>query len=266
MMMNDANEPSVPLAPPEHPLPPGGFVPDLHLAGGFDVVSGLSIQSMPDPGKPTPPEYVLHGSPELGGVDPANPAPAAPNLAGVEGVPLSPVKPSVSPVITSDATSPDFASLHVPLQPYDLDAGMNYAYGAEFAADPLLPDLTEYRQPYGLDVHNLEGPGHPLFRPDPLLGDLLAYEVPAGATVVRDPLMPDPTVPDLQHPTLEPEVHMSMRPGDLAEEALQTMHLQPTYAQLDGVPYSQSFMDQSGTNTARRRHLDLLQSGLDAEG
>src|SRR5947209_17852267 len=73
---------------PQHPLPPGGRMPTLNLAGadGLNVASGYSIQSMPDPGKPEPYTPVLHGSPDMGGIDPQAPVPML-NLAGVEGVP-----------------------------------------------------------------------------------------------------------------------------------------------------------------------------------
>ena len=159
---------------------------------------------------------------------------------------------------------PDFS---VPaLKPGDLSTpGIALDVFGEFDADPAVPDLTEYSRPEGLDIHNLQGDGPAMFRPDPLLDDLLDYDVPGGASVQHDPTSPDPLVPDLQHPQLTPGVEMMSRPGDLAPEALDVMHAQLTYQQLDDVPYSQVFMDQSGMNTTRRRHMDLLMHGLDSE-
>ncbi len=133
----------------------------------------------------------------------------------------------------------------------------------EFDADPTVPDLTEYGRPPELDIHNLEGNGPAMFRPDPLLDDLLDDDVPGGASVQHDPTRPDPLVPDFQHPQLTPGIEMTGRPGELAPGALDTMHAQPMYQQLDDVPYSLVFMDQSGMNTKQRRHMDLLMHGLD---
>ena len=160
--------------------------------------------------------------------------------------------------------APDFS---VPaLKSPDLSApGIALDVFSEFDADPAVPDLTEYGRPPGLDIHNLQGDGPAMFRPDPLLDDLLDYDVPGGASVQHDPTRPDPLVPDLQQPQLAPDVEMTSRPGELAPEALDVMHTQLTYQQLDDVPYSQVFMDQSGMNTTRRRHMDLLMHGLDNE-
>ncbi len=81
-------------------------------------------------------------------MDSSNPSPPAPNLAGVGGGVDGPAD-SIQP----DYGQPDFASLNVGLQPYNLNAGINYAYGGEFNADPLVPDLTDYNKPYGLDFY-----------------------------------------------------------------------------------------------------------------
>ncbi len=258
-------------------------MPDLNLAGsdGFNIASGYSIQRQPDPGKPAPYIPELHGSPALGGVDPNAPVPVL-NLAGVEGVPPPSQLVRSMPDNTihlPDSDRPDFSQPALKLAAGNTPA-ITFEQRAEFAADPMLPDLDTYRQPYGLDIHNLAGvsnssllPGddspnplvQSLFKPDPLLADLLNYELPSGASVCRDPLAPDPLVPDLQQPQMFPDVVMRNRPGDLDPDALQQMHLQPLYKQLDGVPYAQVFMDQSGMNTTQRRHYDLLISGLDSE-
>lgn len=244
----------------QHPLPPGGQIPSLNLAGadGLNVASGLSIQSIPDPGKPAPYTPVLHGSPDMGGIDPQTPIPVL-NLAGVEGVP-SPsqlVRPAPSQINMPDFGEPDFSLPK--LQSYDLtEPGIDYASGSAYAPDPILPDMTEYRHPYGLDIRN------DLFTSDPLIGGRLDYEQPNGVTVSRDPQDPDPLLPDLQHPQLTQDVHMIERPGDLDPSALEQMHLSSIYQQLGTVPYNQVFMDQSGVNSTQRRHYDLLMRGLDA--
>lgn len=251
------------LPAPQYPLPPGGQLPALNLTGvdGFNVASGSSVQSMPDPGKPVPYIPVLHGSPTMGGIDPQTPIPTL-NLAGVEGVP-SPsqlVEPSPNQVNAPDFGKPDFSQPG--LQSYDLTApGINYSPSSAFAPDPMLPDLTEYRHPYGLDVYNQGSTD--LFMPDPLMGALLADNLPKGLTVVHNPQEPDALMPDLQHPQLTQDVHMTERPGDLASSALEQMHQSPIYQQFGTVPYNQVFMDQSGANSSQRRHYDLLMHGLD---
>jgi hypothetical protein len=127
------------------------------------------------------------------------------------------------------------------------------------------PDLTDYNKPVGLDVHNLVGTGPALFRPDPLVGDLINYDVPNGVDVLRDPLQPDPNLPDLQPDKMQlhPDVVMSQRPGDMDQSAIKAMHNDPTYGDQANVPYNRSFVDQSGVNTRRRRHFDLMMHGLD---
>lgn len=248
------------LVGPAYPLVPGGRVPELNLAGvdGFNVASGESIQHMPDPVAPAPVSFSVQGSPDLGGIDPRTPIPEL-NLAGVEGVP-SPVQlaqAEATSIHQPDFGTPDFAQPQ--LRPYDLtEPGITQVQNPLFASDPLLPDLNEYRQPYGLTFHNQST--DETFQPDPLLDDLLCYEVPSGVLVRRDVQAPDPLVPDLQHPQLTQDVHMQQRPGDLDANALQQVEMNPSYQALSDVPYGQVFLDQAGMNTARRRHYDLLLS------
>jgi hypothetical protein len=255
------------ITPPAHPLPPGGHMPDLNLAGsdGFNVASDQSIQSQPDPAKPVPYVPVLSGSPDLGGIDPAMPVPML-NLAGVEGVPTPAqlARPTTDNTIHQpDFGLPDFTQPE--LQPQGTaTSGISFEHQAAFSADPMLPDLTEYHRPYGLDIHNLNDDGNAIFRPDPLLSGLLDYEVPSGATISHDPLASDPLVPDLQQPQMALDVEMQERPGDLDPDALQQLHIQPLYQQLGGIPYNQVFMNQSGMNSRQRRHNDLLMGGLDS--
>ncbi len=246
------------LTGPVYPLMQGGRVPELNLAGadGFNVASGQSIQHTPDPVAPAPGPLHLQGSPELGGIDPQTPIPEL-NLAGVEGVPspMQLVRADSSQIHEPDFGLPDFT--HPELRPYDLtEPGITLGQNPLFASDPLLPDLDEYRHPYGLTIHN-QGAGE-TFKPDPLLDDLLHYDVPQGMEVRQDAQAPDPLLPDLQQPQLTQAVHMQQRPGDLDAHALQQLHM--AYQSLDDVPYEQVFMDQAGMNTSRRRHYDLLLS------
>jgi hypothetical protein len=209
-------------------------------------------QSLPVPYTP-----VLHGSPDMGGIDPQTPIPTL-NLAGVEGVP-SPsqlVRPAPNQVNMPDFGEPDFSQPE--LEPYDVTGpGINFADGSEFAPDPMLPDMTEYRHPYGLDIHD------DLFTPDLPTSVQFDYDQPSGLTVLHDPQDSDPLLPDLQQPQLTQEVHMIDRPGDLDPSALEQMHQSPAYQEFGTVPYNQVFMDQSGVNSTRRRHYDLLMRGLD---
>src|SRR5690348_15174881 len=126
-MTDTSNRQERNLSAPQHPLPPGGQMPSLNLAGADDlnVASGSSIQSMPDPGKPVPYTPVLHGNPDMGGIDPQTPIPVL-NLAGVEGVPPPSqlVRPDPNRVNMPDFGEPDFSRPE--LQPYDLtEPGIN---------------------------------------------------------------------------------------------------------------------------------------------
>ena len=221
-------------------------MPELNLAGadGFNVASGQSIQHMPDPIAPAPVSFSVQGNPELGGIDPQTPIPEL-NLAGVEGVP-SPMQLAQSGATSThqpDFAIPDFTQPE--LQPYDLaEPGITQVQNPLFASDPLLPDLNEYRRPYGLTFHN-QNDGE-IFKPDPPVDDLLHFEVPQGMAVRRDVQVPDPLLPDLQHPQLTQAIHMQQRPGDLDADALPQLHANPAYQTLSTVPYEQVFMDQAG--------------------
>ncbi len=249
---------------PAYPHVSGERMPELNLAGtdGFNVASGQSIQPMPDPVAPMPMPLTLQGSPELGGIDPQTPIPAL-NLAGVDGV------PSPAQLAQTDATQihePDFGLpdfMQPGLQPYDLTGpGITQFQNPLFASDPLLPDLDDYRQPYGLTIHKRATSE----LPDPPLDDLQRYHVPQGMTIQRDMQAPSPLIPDLQHPQLTQDIHMEQRPADLDSNALQQLHASPIYQQLNDAPYKEVFMDQAGMNTSHRRHYDLLLDGLEHTG
>ena len=96
--------PSNPAPSPAYPLPPGGQIPNLGLAVG--PAAGPGLQPMPDPGRPDPINYTLVGDPYMGGYEPSNPAPAAPNLAGVDGWP-----PPASSLVPSKRNSLPSAAL-----------------------------------------------------------------------------------------------------------------------------------------------------------
>jgi hypothetical protein len=258
---------------PAFPIPPGGSMPNLNLAGWPDQ-QGASVQPMPDPAKPDPINYTLTGDPTMGGYEPTNPTPPAPNLAGVDGwppspsslAPTSPMSPSSEiNAIQPQYTVPDFSQPE--LQPFGMSEpalGLNVA--AEFQPDPLIPAPTDYNHPYGLDVHNITGDTADLWRPDPVLQNLMQPDIPDGiSSVLRDLDQPDPLLPSLQNPQLTPSVHMTTRPGDLDPSALSTMAADPTAQSTSQVPYNQSFMDASGMNNTRRRHFDLMVNGLQSE-
>jgi hypothetical protein len=153
-----------------------------------------------------------------------------------------------------DMTMPD-------LRPYNLvEPGIEYVQGMECAPDSLIVDLNEYVRPYGLDFYNLNEEGANIFKPDPVMGEQGWGQDAQGMQVIDHALQVDPAMPDLQHPQLEQEVHMLTRPGDLAPDALRG---QPD--EVNAVPYEQSFMDQDGMNTTRRRHMDLLLRGLEEQ-
>jgi hypothetical protein len=240
---------------PAYPNPPGGQTPDLQLAQ-WPNMSGASFQPMPDPGKPDPMDYALVGDPCMGGVDPSNSTPPAPNLAGADGWPL----PSYNP----DMYQPDYGmpdGSEPVLKTANLaDDGISFEPRAEYEPDPMNPDLTSYNQPYGLTIHNPTVAD--LYKPDPVTGDLSQPDIPGGIVTLRDPFAPDPLVPDLQNPQLSQDVHMVGRPGEMADDAVTSMKNDPLMQSALAVPYEQSFSDGSGMNTTRRRHLDLMAHGL----
>lgn len=248
------------LQGPGYPMPPGGNVPDLNLAGtdGWNVASGSSIQPpTPTPEKVIPAIPELSGSPAMGGIDPGNTIPDL-NLAGVDGVPTPDVvaRPNTAAVgIAPDFHVPDF---HVPgLAQGDL-TGPGIEKRDEYAPDPSLPDLRAFSHPHSLDIHT--GPN--VLMVDPSVNDLLHYDQPNGLSVNRDPLMPDPMVPDLQHPDLTQQVHMLNRPGDLDPSALAVMDGSKTAQLIAGKDYPEVQMDQRGYNNTRARHMSLLMDGL----
>ncbi|HLL80078.1 MAG TPA: hypothetical protein VKT25_11290 [Ktedonobacteraceae bacterium] len=154
--------------------------------------------------------------------------------------------------------APDF---DVPsLKPYDL-TGPGIDALAPLQPDPQTGDLLQFARPLGLDIYAASDTPMQF---DPFAPDLDDHDRPAGLAM-PGPLMIDPALPDLQSPTLTQQIEMPARPADLAPGALATMHGGETYRQLDDEPYRQVYMDATGVNSTRRRHMDLLMRGLDDE-
>jgi len=187
---------------PQHPVPPGGRMPDLGLAE-FNVASGSSIQAMPDIPKPTVVWPALSGSTEMLGHDPTNPVPAAPNLAGRDGIPTSPAG-----MHGPDYGQPDWGSLNQSLQPGDFSNPVAADYRPENSTEPYSPTGTGYNHPTGLDIQT-----NP-FAVDPVLSSYGTTDLPSGLNAISSPQANDPHLPDLQNPMIGLPVQMKERPGD----------------------------------------------------
>ena len=130
-----------------------------------------------------------------------------------------------------------------------------------FAADPSLPGIHSYNDPYGVDVM-----ADPIGTQDPLLSGLFGYDQPASLAIITDERAKDSLQPDLTPAPEEIQPEMSEeRPGNLAADALQLLHLDDTYQQLHSKHYPEIFMDQRGVNNVRSRHMSLLVQGLECE-
>ena len=205
------------------------------------------------------------------GLDPARPFYDL-NLAGSQGVPLP------QTLVQANSTPPtlllpDFGTqdYEVPtVQPYDLTSpGITYL--PEFAPDPALPTLEEYTHPYDLDISTQGMSVNPQLEHDiPTPADIAASLYPGLGfstlevhSAVTDT---DPSVPDLQHPDLTPQVQMSPdeRPGNLSTDALDVLHSTGSYQQAAEATYPASWMDSRGVNSTRTRHMSLLNDGLEA--
>jgi hypothetical protein len=160
-----------------------------------------------------------------------------------------------------DAHTPDFIFPSVDvlrLLSYDLQLpAIDYRQGA---ANQHL-DGNEHDQTEGLDVVRTTDSSAVC----PGLTDAEVESLPSMFWFVRQPLRQDPTLPVVVQ-QFELEVRMTERPGDLASGAIEMMHAGCDYQERENMPYAQSFQDQSGMHTSRRRHMDLLQHGLDEVG
>jgi hypothetical protein len=255
-----------PLMPPAYPAISGTRQPDLNLAGistpSTDLSGGNFTDATPPQRTAVPPfstddpQRDLH----LLGIDPETPYFEL-NLAG-DALPVPrPANLARAPVpeFPAGANAPTFRTQDyaVPLlRSYDL-TGPGIDAIAPLQPDPQVGDLLRYVQPLGLSIYPSGDASSELMLPD--LDD---YDRPAGL-VMPGALAADP--PDLQSPMLTQQVTMPDRPADLASDALDIMRDSATYRQLGDTPYREVFMDTSGMNTSRRRHLDLLMRGLDEE-
>lgn len=207
------------------------------------------------------------------GLDPSRPMYDL-NLAGVEGVPSPQVLQAVPPPITgafADSNKPEFG---VPdfsqpsLQPYDLTAP-GITHMPAFSADPALPDITAYNQPYDIDLLNTGLlPAAEYSQAVPTQAEVEASLYPGlgfdTLNITTSPQAINPLVSDLQHPALEQQVQRpaNERPGDLDPSALDVLHGTGSYQQTADKHYPASWMDQHGMNDTRARHMSLLTDGL----
>ena len=138
-----------------------------------------------------------------------------------------------------------------------------------FTRDPLLPDASAYMHPDTLDIHAQ------VTDIDPLLADDIPSQTDADASlfaglgfstlnVQSGMSATDPLLPSLQHPDTSAPLpdEEDGRPGDLDPSALDTLHQTASYQQIASHSYPQVWMDQSGMNSTRSRHLTLLDDGL----
>lgn len=196
----------------------------------------------------------------------------------IDGDPLSaPYRQTkASDTIPPDYAAPDFSI--PPLTPGDLGAP-NLAFMPEFTPDPMLPDLDAYAMPASVDVMNQQG-----IMPEP---DYVGHvpdqaEIDAGLDMqpglgftqlnaTHNATDDDPSVPDLQDPQLTPEPadtyppiidSEEQRPGQMASDAEAMLDESPDAAAVADKPYDTVYMDASGNNSRRTRHMDMLVQGL----
>ncbi|GHO98415.1 hypothetical protein KSF_084630 [Reticulibacter mediterranei] len=190
------------------------------------------------------------------------------NLAGSSGIPTPDqlVQRSLwdgpQPV---DYGTPDFS---VPtLQDGDL-TGAELNIIPAFTPDPTLPDLSTIPRPFAVNMSN--GMEVELVVAQDIPDDseidssLFAGAGFSGLSITRDIRQPDPSMPDLQHPQVQPQI-MNERPGDLDPDALDVMHTSAQYEQIRAKKYPAVQMDQQGMNNRRSRKFTLLMKGLDSE-
>ena len=252
--------------PPAYPSGAGQAQPDLHLAGVSTPQTDLSGGNFADS---TPPQNIAvpplssddpNGDIHMLGIDPSVNYFML-NLAGNE---LSIPSPAslAAPAAQAPVNAPTFTGPHFeapPNKPFDL-TGPGIDALPPMTPDPQVADLLHAAQPAGLMI--IAASSNPM-APDAMVPDFSDYDRPNGL-LMPGPLMVDPMQPDLQSPITTQQVIMPDRPGDLGDQAMQTMHMAVTYQQLDDVPYSEVFMNQDGMNNLRRRRFDLLMHGLDA--
>ncbi len=249
---------------PAYPSVAGQAMPDLNLAGVSTPQTSLAGGNFTGS---TPPQNI--DVPALSTDDPdgdINQLGIDPpvnyfelNLAGNALPVASPARLAMpTPPAQAQGNAPTFsgpfASVPV-IRAFDL-ASPGIDALAPFEPDPATGDLLQFDRPRGLFMLAASE--------FPMMPDLSLYDRPA-ALDMPGPLMVDPALPDLQHPTLDQQVEMQGRPGDLAPAALAMMHDLPAYQQLPAGSAKALWMAQQGNNQARERHLGMLMLGLDQE-
>jgi hypothetical protein len=261
--------PSPRPAPPPYPSAARQAMPGLNLAGVSTPQTSLAGGNFTDS---TPPQNIdvpalstddPDGDINQLGIDPAvnyfelNLAGNALPVASPAGLAM-PTPPAQAQGNAPTFSGP-FASVPV-IRAFDL-ASPGIDALAPFEPDLATGDLLQFDRPRGLFM--LAASEFPMM-PDPIMPDLSLYDRPAALNM-PGPLMVDPALPDLQHPTLDQQVEMQGRPGDLAPVALAMMHDMPAYQQLPAGSAKALWMAQQGNNQARERHLGMLMLGLDQE-
>ena len=261
-----------PVAPPAYPSAAGQASPDppdLNLAGVSTPMTSLAGGNFTDS---TPPQNTVvpplstddvNGDINQMGIDPAV-SYFELNLAG-NAIPVPGPEKLAMPAAPAQelANAPTFSGPFpaVPAtRPFDL-TGPGIDAIAPFEADSATGDLLQFDRPRG--VFMLAASEMPTMA-DPMAPDLALYDRPAGLEM-PGPLMVDPALPDLQHPTLDQAVEMPDRPGDLAPEALAMMRDLPAYAQLPDAHSKALWMAQQGNNSAHERRQGMLMLGLEQE-
>jgi hypothetical protein len=254
---------------PAYPSAAGQAMPDLNLAGVSTPMTGLAggnfTDSTPPQNTAVPPLSTddVDGDINQMGIDPSA-SYFELNLAG-NALPIPnpaklamPARPAQEPTNapTFSGPFPDVPST----RPFDL-TGPGIDAIAPFEADPGTGDLLQFDRPRG--VLMLTASEMPMLA-DPMAPDVALYDRPAGL-VLPGPLQVDPALPDLQHPSLEQEVEMQDRPGDLAPGALAMMRDLPAYEQLPDASSKALWMAQQGNNSAHERRLGMLMLGLEQE-
>ena len=269
-MQSDHATPRSPvLAPPAYPSVAGQAAPDLNLAGVSTPMTSLAggnfSDSTPSQNTSVPPLSTsdVDGDINQMGIDPAA-SYFELNLAG-NALPVpGPAKLAMPAASEKERVNAPTFSGPFPVvpatRPFDL-TGPGLDAIAPFEADPGTGDLLQFDRPRG--VFMLAASEMPMAA-DPMAPDLALYDRPAGLEM-PGPLLVDPALPDLQHPTLDQAVEMPDRPGDLAPDAMAMVRDLPAYAQLPDMHSKALWMAQQGNNSAHERRLGMLMLGLEQE-
>jgi hypothetical protein len=194
------------------------------------------------------------------------------NLAGSHGIPDP--QEVFHPTSSSGLIQPDYAcpDLTMPKLSGDDPASSSLTVFAEFAPDPLIPNLAAGPRPFAVDLQNDPASSDPMLvadMPDEEDCSLLTWPGLGfdHLQVLRSVDTTDLLIPDFRHPDLQPEVVMppDERPGDLAPDALDVMHHSLLAQYLAGKHYPEVYADQRGMNNRSSRKMTLLMQGLDAE-